>query len=650
MTHNGQGDEPSARPAREGIVLPSDGGEPLLPGQTGDRAVPAGGQAWDQPWGPRPAPQAPQEPGQGGWSSGDEWGRADQGQDQGQGAPGAQGSGYGTPEAGPGASQGQDAQGSQISSWSASPRGTGGPGEQPPSWDGSAPDQGVPQQDMRGRSPQGRHGQGQQTQGRHGQNQHGQNQHVQGQGSGAPGGSGWDASGGQGTRYPEPSEQYGTQGSGGQWGAPQTPGGAIPGAPMDEGATQFLPPVAAAGPADEGATQFLPPVGPGALPPEMPAAGTAPAATSAESTRYLGRVPKDGPGPVSGGNGAGPLPPAVDPDAQPTQFMAPVPAQPGAPGYGVRPGGPEDRQQPPAEFDNLFRSDAGADAGGSTQQLPRFEQPRARQQGRRPGRQPGGASPEFGAPAGFGTPSGFGTPVGAGAPTAPDGPGGRGGRRAAADGDHGRGGRSSRSRVPLIAAVGVGIAVLGIGAGALLSGGGSDDKSAENTTVAATAPATEDSGAESVGPEEAQAVALDKLLADSGNSRDSVVKAVDNVRKCTNLGQAATDLRNAAKQRNDLVTRLSGLTVDKLENHAQLTAALNSAWKASASADKHYAAWADQAAGKKGCTKGQARSTGQTAAGNRESGTATLQKAKAAKLWNSIAHTYGLTERQPGQL
>ncbi|NSL43887.1 hypothetical protein HO151_06825, partial [Streptomyces sp. 8P21H-1] len=226
------------------------------------------------------------------------------------------------------------------------------------------------------------------------------------------------------------------------------------------------------------------------------------------------------------------------------------------------------------------------------------------------------------------------------------------GHRAGADGDHGRGGRS-RSRVPVIAAVGVGIAVLGIGAGALLSGGGGgdEDKGDGNTTVAATASATDgSSGSASVGPAEAQAVALDKLLADSGASRDSVVKAVDNVRRCTNLGQAATDLRDAAKQRNSLVTRLAGLSVEKLDNHAELTAALNSAWKASAAADTHYAAWADQAAGKKGCEKGQARSTGRTAAGNRESGTATTQKAKAAKLWNSIAHTYGLTERQPGQL
>ncbi|NEB21868.1 hypothetical protein G3I46_36140, partial [Streptomyces coelicoflavus] len=62
MTQSGQGEEPSARQAREGIVLPSDGGEPLLPGLGTDAPVgpqaggppasaPPGGQAWDRPWG-----------------------------------------------------------------------------------------------------------------------------------------------------------------------------------------------------------------------------------------------------------------------------------------------------------------------------------------------------------------------------------------------------------------------------------------------------------------------------------------------------------------------------------------------------------------------------------------------------------------------
>jgi hypothetical protein len=147
-------------------------------------------------------------------------------------------------------------------------------------------------------------------------------------------------------------------------------------------------------------------------------------------------------------------------------------------------------------------------------------------------------------------------------------------------------------------------------------------------------------------------VELDKLLADSGNSRTMVINAVADVKACTNLPQAAKDLRDAAKQRNDLVTKLSTLAVDKLPRHTELTAALNKAWQASASADNHYAAWADQVAQRKGnlCKKGQARSTPQTQAGNTASVTASTEKAKAAGLWNAIATTHGLTERQPTQL
>lgn len=380
-----------------------------------------------------------------------------------------------------------------------------------------------------------------------------------------------------GGQPPRQSDAYGAAAAGG----PQPPvsgghGSAAGRAPLppaaDEGATQYLPPVAAA-PVDEGATQYIPPVGPGALPPEMPAE------QDSEATRFLG---------------TGPLPPASNPDAEATQYIAPVP------------GGD---QQPPAGFENLFRSEPGAESpAAATQQLPRFEQSQPQ--------------PSY----------------------APPGGGHSGGGRS------GRGGRTG-SRVPVIAAVGIGIAVLGVGAGALLAGGGGgDDEGGDNKTVAASAPATDGSASPSADPARAQAVELDKLLADSGDSRSTVINAVADVKGCDNLAQAAKDLRDAARQRSQLVTRLSGVTVDKLPDHAALTTALTKAWQASASADNHYAAWADQTAGKKGCRKGQARVTGQTQAGNRASGVASAEKAKAAKLWNGIAKTYGLTERQPTQL
>ncbi|WP_308298933.1 hypothetical protein [Streptomyces sp. GESEQ-35] len=402
------------------------------------------------------------------------------------------------------------------------------------------------------------------------------------------------------------ADAYGTPASGAYGsGAPLPAAG--PGAfgaplpPADEGATQYIPPVGGGGAhaSPDGATQYIPPVS---------AAASGPGSADEGATQYIppvgpGALPPEVPAEASGDatrylgraqQSPGPLPPA-NPDAEATQYIPPVMTG-------------QDRQ-PPAEFDSLFRTERGAEGpAGATQQLPRFEPPQAH-----PHAQPAYAPP-------------------------------------AADDRRGRGGRTG-SRVPLIAAVGVGIAVLGVGAGALLASGGDDESDGNNQTVSATAPATEGSASPSVDAAEQQAIALDKLLADSGDSRTTVINAVANVKSCDKLGQAATDLRDAAGQRTGLVASLAKLSVDKLPDHAALTTALNNAWKASASADNHYAAWADQVAkNKKACPKGQARTTGQTAAGNTASGTATTQKAKAAQLWNAIAKTYGLTQRQPTQL
>jgi hypothetical protein len=577
VTQSGQGEEPSARPAREGIVLPSDGGEPLLPGMTGGpgdaqagrRAAPsssgqapAEGRTWGGPWGPEqqaspqpgqtwqsPPPQQWQTPEQQGWD-----GRGPAPQD-------------------PGALPQQDAH-------------TPDPYARPPH---HAPyDPAPPQAGAYGGAPLPPEGAGGHPGGPQGTDGYGSPA-----GGGLPPSSG--AYGAGAAPLPPAADAYGPPAGGlppssGAYGAPAGAQGHGPaGAPLpaaDEGATQYLPPVAGDGAAaatqylppvpaaaDEGATQYIPPVGPGALPPES-SAGEDP-----EATRFLGTGPRAG---------AGPLPPASHPDAEATQYIAPVP-------------GGADRQ-PPAEFGHLFRDDRAAAApAGATQQLPRVES-----------RQP---QTSHAAP-----------------------PAGRS-----------RGGRTG-SRVPVIAAVGIGIAVLGVGAGALLAGGGGDEGGDDNKTVAASAPATDGSASPSADPARAQAVELDKLLADSGDSRSAVINAVADVKGCDNLAQAAKDLRDAAGQRTQLVTRLGAIEVDRLPDHAALTTALTKAWQASASADNHYAAWADQTAGKKGCKKGQARVTAQTQAGNRASGVASAQKAKAATLWNSIAKTYGLTERQPTQL
>ncbi|GGV93998.1 hypothetical protein GCM10015535_58180 [Streptomyces gelaticus] len=362
---------------------------------------------------------------------------------------------------------------------------------------------------------------------------------------------------------------------------------------------QPLPPEAVPGAGAGGeaeATQYIAPVAggpaPGGLPPENPA----------ESPRFLGGgpVPQQQPGqayqqqPGQGG------------DAEATQYIPPVPG--GAP-YGIRPGAPGDRQ-PPAEFDNLFRSDEPA---GATQQMPHLD-PGPRYQGAQ--QPPQSAQPPY-------------RPV----DEEPQRP------------------RKKRAHVTLIGAVVVGCAVVGLGAGALMSGGDDKGKDDKQPVAAASSPTEETSAKAAPDPVKTQAEALDKLLADSNNSRAAVIGAVEKTKSCTDLDQAVTDLKGAAQQRRDLVTRLEGLSVDKLPNHAQLTSSLTKAWQASAAADEHYAAWAAQAKhGKKVCKHGKARTTSETQQATVQSGEASKAKEQASGLWNSIASKYGLTRRAATEL
>jgi hypothetical protein len=369
----------------------------------------------------------------------------------------------------------------------------------------------------------------------------------------------------------------------------------------DEGATQMFPPYpqasAPVGAADD--TQFLPPYPqapaplPGALPPEAVAGPPAP--PSAPFGIRPG-TPDGIPGGIPDGA---------------TQLLPPY--QQGAVPAGVAdatqhlPRYEESQQQPPQDdFDHLYqRPDAPLPAQPPYQQPPQFQQQPPYQQ------QP---------------PS----------PYEPGPPAARG--------------RKKLSPAAVIGIVVGGCALVGLAAGAVLSSGSSGDSAAAGNGSAAPSSSASSSAGGASG-EQAQARKLDALLKESGNSRSSVISAVASIKACQNLGQAATDLQNAATQRNDLVTRLGALSVDQLPDNQALTDALNKAWKASAAADTHYAAWAGEASGKGNvCKHGSARSTSETAAGNRESGTATQAKRTAVGLWNVIAKKYGLTQRQFIQL
>ncbi|MCQ6553835.1 hypothetical protein NPS70_11605 [Streptomyces sp. C10-9-1] len=629
MTHSGQGDEqrpPAARPAHEGVVLPADGQEPVIPGPSGAQAAPAGGQPWGAPWGPQQPPEGQDPAGGHGAAPGPPSGEA---------PPGAQAPGYGYPSVpggqGPGASYGgAPVPGAGYGSAQA-PHGQGhgyppGPGAQVPGHGhpsppgAQAPGYGYPSVPG-GQGPGASYG-GAPVPGAG----YGSAQAPHGQGHGYPPGPGAQSAAPPYGAHGTPAQPLPPQNGPGPHAAapgaapaadaeqtrllPPQGGRAAPAPGGAEDATQYLAPVPPAPPGAGDATQYLAPVPgdagqPGALPPESPA----------ESTTFLGTK---APARHGAPHRAAPAPGGAE-DA--TQYLAPVPSAPSAPPFGIRPGAPGDRP-PPAEFDSLFRADApGAAGADSTRQLPRYDAgPAAPPRPAGPG---GGQEPPHGSP--------------------PYDPPGRGDGRSGA----------RRSVVPVVAAVVVGCAVLGLGVGAVLFSGGDEGPApAAAATVAAESPRSTapEPPEPDEDPAEEQAEALDELLADSNDSRAAVIRSVENIKKCTELDQAAADLKDAAEQRRGLVTRLDGLAVDELPDHARLTAALTEAWQASASADDHYAAWAKQVKGKRGCKDGQARTTSHTAQGNRASGEATRAKDEAAALWNAIAREHGLTERQSTQL
>ncbi|MFD6179921.1 hypothetical protein [Streptomyces goshikiensis] len=403
---------------------------------------------------------------------------------------------------------------------------------------------------------------------------------------------------------------------------PPVPSGPGPG--QHDAATQYIPPVPAGpGPGQhDAATQYIPPV------PSGPGPGQHEAAT-----QYIPPVPA-GPGPAQHEAATQYIPPVPagpgpgQHDAA-TQYIPPVPSGPGpaqheAATQYIPPVPPGPGPNAAEGFDGLFRNDAAA---GQTQHLPSVQAPVRRQQ------TPPRAYPQP-QPHGQPQPQPQAHPPAAQqyAPPPPE-PG-------------------RRVSPLIIGAVVVGLAVVGLGVGALLS----DNKPQNTDPGAAPAAPTGSGSAAAVGeapvdPARPQAVQLDKLLADSNDSRASVIKAVEDIKGCRNLDQAGDDLRDAARQREELVTRLQELKLDKLPDHAKLSAALTKAWKSSADADNSYAAWADDVDdGKKNCKDGQAKATPHAVDGNKSSGDATRAKESAATMWNSIAAKHGLTKRDKSQL
>jgi hypothetical protein len=210
--------------------------------------------------------------------------------------------------------------------------------------------------------------------------------------------------------------------------------------------------------------------------------------------------------------------------------------------------------------------------------------------------------------------------------------------------------RNRPSMRTLAIAVVAGCAVVGIGLGALLSGGGS---SASATAGKGT---TANHGTTAGGPgpgdksaQHAQAQALSQLLETASSNRLAVVNAVDGVQSCQALPQAQATLTSAAQARADLVTKLGQLQVSALPSGSELVAKLTAGWQASQQADSHYAAWAVES--EELCQKKHhPKDGGESTAAISASSEASNAKREAAELWNRIASANNLPTKSMSQL
>jgi hypothetical protein len=136
----------------------------------------------------------------------------------------------------------------------------------------------------------------------------------------------------------------------------------------------------------------------------------------------------------------------------------------------------------------------------------------------------------------------------------------------------------------------------------------------------------------------AQASTIAGYLTSSRQTRPSVGAAISSIRGCANIPSSVTALQKAADVRTGIVTDLASADVSALPDGATAAVAdLRRAMRASADADRHYAAWGQTVAGCHGQAPHNAALHSGTAADT--------FKQRFADEWNPIAAMYGLAKQ-----
>ena len=403
--------------------------------------------------------------------------------------------------------------------------------------------------------------------------------------------------------------------------------------------------------------------GPSAPAPGPPPAGLAPVGTASFGNVPAGPPPADTAVPVADG------------------WFGPAPDE--LAGYGQQgPAAPDAGQAPLPPDDTLAGAPTMAGPPTMAEELPFYGQPTVAGQPTMAGGSPqygppataqgpqdygpptmAEGPPQYGPPATAQGPQDYGPPTMGGPPTMAEGPPQYGpgwqqhplGPPPGAPPRQGsdfisrlRGAYPQQGRLPtgkklVFVVAAVAVVIVGIIAGVTLSGGSSPSTpTASSSQAASPTPST---SAATLASRQAGAVA--SLLTSSAATRRSLEGAVADVRNCSSLASATSQIQAVASQRNAEYRRAEALAMGGLANGTAVKSDLLAALRASLDADRDYLTWARRQL-RSGC-RPASRSPAYNNAVSAD-GQAGSAKATFVQAWNPVAAKYGDPQESPGDI
>ena len=189
----------------------------------------------------------------------------------------------------------------------------------------------------------------------------------------------------------------------------------------------------------------------------------------------------------------------------------------------------------------------------------------------------------------------------------------------------------------------VAVVIVGIIAGIAVSGGSSPSTpTASSSQAASPSPSATTNTLAS-----RQAGAVASLLTSSAATRRSLEGAVADVRNCSSLASATSQIQAVASQRNAEYRRAKALAMGGLANGAAVKSDLLAALRASLDADRDYLTWA-----RRQLHSGCRLNSRPPAYNNAVSADGQAGSAKAAfvRAWNPVAAKYGDPQESPGDI